>query len=546
MNLLSCDEYISRRSPVYSSRGMVASSQPLATGAGIKILESGGNAADAAVAVAAALQVTQPGSTGLGGDCFCLFYRADERRVYALNGSGASPAALDMDLVMSKGLKDGIPPYHPYNVTVPGAPAGWVDTVARFGTMEMPQVLSPAILLAEEGFPVSPMTSLGWEGSAKRQLSLYRNGHELTIDGRGPTPGELFKNPGLAWALKTLAEEGSAAFYTGEIAERIVQSVQEAGGVLSLEDLTDHRSEWVEPISTDYRGIRIFECPPNGQGVAALIALNILENFSPPAGITQSADWYHVEIECMRLAFADAARYVADPNHADIPVTELLSKTYANERAGSIRMDCANTSPSHGIFTGLKPGSDTVYFAVTDKDGNGCSFINSNYLGFGTGIVPRGCGYSLQNRGYGFVLDTSHPNCLEPRKRPYHTIIPALATDSASSELFAVFGVMGGFMQPQGHLQVASWLVDGKLDPQAALDRPRFQLQDGEPDGSVLFENEAHRHIARSLEDRGHRIQGVEKRHRGSFGLGQIIHRSTDGVCCAGSDPRGDGCAMGY
>lgn len=545
MNLISCDDFISRRSPVFAKNGMVASSQPLATGAGLEILSAGGNAADAAVAVAAALQVTQPCSTGLGGDCFCLFYHAENRRVYGLNGSGASPAALDLALVESLGFQEGIPPYHALNVTVPGAPAGWVDTIRKFGTMEMSEILTPAIRLAEEGFPVAPMTSLGWSVGAERQLAHHRHGHELTIGGRGPAPGELFRNPGLAAAMRTMGETGAEDFYEGDIAERIVKAVQEAGGVLALEDLAAHRSDWVEPIAIDYRGFRIFECPPNGQGAAALIALNILEQFEPPQDMTNSSDWYHIQIECMRVAFADAARYIADPRHESIPLEELLSNNYAAERAASIRMDRTDQNPAHGVFHKGSPGSDTVYFSVTDGYGNGCSFINSNYMGFGTGIVPEGCGYSLQNRGQGFVLEEGHPNCIAPKKRPYHTIIPALATYPSSSELFAVFGVMGGFMQPQGHLQVASWLIDGALDPQAALDRLRFQLQLGSPAKSVLFEAGPSEDICQNLEGRGHNIERVQNRSRGAFGLGQVILRENNGVYCAGSDPRGDGCAMG-
>ena len=542
MNLLSSTRYISRRSPVFSRRGMVASSQPDATSAGLRILRAGGNAADAAVAVAAALQVTQPCSTGLGGDCFCLYYDNHQKKVVALNGSGKSPAALTMELVKKDRMEAGIPNYHPYTVNVPGAPAGWADTVQRLGSLGLETILAPAIELAEEGFPVAPVTSHWWAGGAERQLSLYKHGHELMVDGRAPRAGEIFRNPGLAKALRTLAEEGPVPFYRGWIAERIVAAVQGEGGVLTLQDLADHASMWVEPISTVYRGTRVWECPPNGQGIAALIALNILEQFDIAAA--DPATKYHLMIEAMRLAFADAGRYVADPNTNPAPIDDLLSKDYAKRRAQLIDPKIAMAGVAPGSFPG-GAGSDTVYFAVTDAEGNGCSFINSNYMGFGTGIVPEGCGYSLQNRGKGFSLDPGHPNCLGPGKRGYHTIIPGLATHAATGDLSCVFGVMGGHMQPQGHMQVIHHLVDEDSDPQAALDAPRFNIRDAFLGGPVLLEDSAGADITDELTKRGHEITVVSGLGRGAMGLGQIIMRDGDSVYCGGSDPRGDGLALG-
>jgi gamma-glutamyltranspeptidase/glutathione hydrolase len=521
---------------------MVASSQPEATNAGLHILRSGGNAADAAVAVAAALQVTQPCSTGLGGDCFSLYYDSSEKTVYALNGSGKSPADLTMDLIIRHGFQSDIPAYHPFTVTVPGAPAGWADTVERFGTLDLAVILSPAIDLAEKGFPVAPITAGMWSAGAERQLSLYAHGSELTVEGRAPNPGEVFKNPGLANVLKTLAEDGPGPFYRGWIAERIAAAVQREGGVMREADLAGHESKWVEPISTDYRGTRMWECPPNGQGIAALIALNIIEQFDIEH--SNPVDRFHLMIEAMHLAFADAGAYVADPDTDPAPIDDLLSKDYSMQRAALIDPASATVSPGTGGLDS-RAGTDTVYFATADRYGNGCSFINSNYMGFGTGIVPEGCGYSLQNRGKGFSLTPGHPNQLGPEKRPYHTIIPGMATDPIAGDLKWVFGVMGGFMQPQGHLQVASHLVDDGHDPQGALDAPRFFITGAFNGGKILLEKHDDEEVVSELIRRGHDIAVAEGGGRVGMGLGQVIVNYGPGICCGGSDPRGDGLALG-
>ncbi|MBT3274307.1 MAG: gamma-glutamyltransferase, partial [Spirochaetales bacterium] len=399
MKFLSSFEYNSRRSAIFSSRGMAASSQPEATAAGVKILRRGGNAADAAVAMAAALQVTQPCSTGLGGDCFCLYYSAAEKRVYAMNGSGRSPGKLNLTLLQDQGFEKEIPSYHAHTVTVPGAPAGWVDTVERFGSLPMSSILEPAIDLAENGFPVGQLTANWWGRGAEKQLALYPHGGELMINGRGPRPGEVFKNLGLAAVLRTMAEEGAAPFYSGWIAERVVSAVQQEGGVLSMADLAQHTTEWIDPISVDYKGVTVWECPPNGQGIAALIGLNILSQFDLRA--VDRCTRYHLLIESMRLAFADAGAYVADPAISPVPVEDLLSKSYAANRAAMIDRNVRIPQVDPGSFAPAATGGDTVYFSTADRDGNGCSFINSNYMGFGTGIVPQGCGFSLQNRGKG-------------------------------------------------------------------------------------------------------------------------------------------------
>jgi len=322
----------SRRSPVYSTRGIVAASQPLAVAAGLEILAQGGNAADAAVATAAALNVTEPTSTGLGGDCFALFYAADTGRVSALNGSGRAPAALTLERLEREGFEKSLPPYHAHTITVPGACAGWYDLIERHGSLPLSAILSPAIRLAEQGFPVAPLTALGWQRGAENQLSKAPGGQELTIAGRGPQPGEIFRNPGLARTLQAIAAGGKNAFYQGEIAEAIARTVQAAGGCMTVDDLAAHHSTWEQPISVSYRGLNIWECPPNGQGLTALLALNILEEFDLAALEPLSVQRLHLQIEAMRLAFADTRWFVADPAFYKIPLAELLSKDYAAER----------------------------------------------------------------------------------------------------------------------------------------------------------------------------------------------------------------------
>jgi gamma-glutamyltranspeptidase/glutathione hydrolase len=534
-------EFHSRRSPVLGTKGMVATSQPLAVAAGLQILSAGGNAADAAVATAAALNVTAPTSTGIGGDCFALYYDSQSRAVHALNGSGRAPQALTLDRLQREGFGEMLPPYHAYTVTVPGACAAWCDLVETLGRLDMDQVLAPAIRLADEGFPVAPLVAHAWSRGAEQQLSSAPNGIELTIDGRAPRAGEIFRNPGLARTLTVVAEGGKNAFYEGEIAEAIAQVVQDAGGCLDVEDLGRHTSTWETPISTVYKQLRIWECPPNGQGLAALLALNILEGFELAALPPLSAERLHLQIEALRLAFADAHRFVADPAFNPAPVEELLSPEYAAGRRSQIDPRHANPRQVHG-----RPlGSDTVYLSVVDGEGNACSFINSNYMGFGTGIVPSGWGFSLQNRGHNFTLVEGHPNAPAPGKRPYHTIIPALATHADDDALFASFGVMGGFMQPQGHVQVVLGMADDQEDPQTVLDRPRFCLVEGRPDGKVALEEGIPLSIMATLAHMGHDIVPVTGYERAIFGKGHIIMNDRgSGVRLGGSDPRGDGCAM--
>ena len=520
--------------------GMVASSQPLATAAGLEILSQGGNAADACVATAAALNVTEPTSTGLGGDMFALFFDAARKGITALNGSGRAPAALSLDLLKKEGLGEKIPPTHPYTVTVPGACAGWCDLIERHGTLPLSRVLAPAIRLAEEGFPVAPITAHFWQRGAEHTLRSALNGQELTIEGRAPNPGEVFRNPGLARSLRQVAQGGKRAFYQGAIAESIAATLKEAGGCMTLEDLGEHTSTWDDPISTVYDGLRLWECPPNGQGIAALLALNLLAGMDLPDD-PLAPQRLHLEIEAMRLAFADTRWYVADPRQVNVPVEELLSLEYAAVRRKLIHARQATPDQMRGVPVA---GSDTVYFCCVDKWGNACSFINSNYMGFGTGIVPKGWGFTLQNRGHNFSLEPGHPNALAPGKRPYHTIIPAMITRAKDGSLMGPLGVMGGFMQPQGHVQVFLALAQG-YDPQSALDLPRFCIGDGTAGGKISLETGIPARTVADLRDRGHRVKRAKGWDRTLFGRGQVILREPEnGVLIGGSDPRADGCAM--
>lgn len=529
------------RSPVYGRHGMVASSQPLATAAGLEILRQGGNAADAAVAVAAALNVTEPTSTGLGGDAFALYYDAQTRKISALNGSGRAPAALSLERIQAEGLGSELPALHPYTITVPGACAAWCDLITQHGRLSISQVVQPAIRLAEEGFPVAPITAWFWQRSAERLLSKSLNGTEMLLEGHAPVAGEIFRNPGLGRTLREIAEGGKEVFYLGDIARSMAEVVSQAGGCLQLSDLAAHASTWEKPIGVLYRGVNIWECPPNGQGLAALLALNILAEYDLSKIPALSAERLHLQIEAMRLAFADAQAYVADPAFYPAPLNELLSKQYTRERSTLIQPGKANPNVSHGA---PQNHSDTVYFCLVDGSGNACSFINSNYMGFGTGIVPKGWGFTLQNRGHNFSLNLEHPNCLAPGKRPYHTIIPAMATRPDGS-LYAAFGVMGGFMQPQGHMQVASAILDDGVNPQAALNQARFCIEPEERGSVVALEEGISPEVVARLAKWGHHVRVVSGMERALFGRGQIIQRNPQsGVLEGGSDPRADGCAM--
>ncbi|XP_015280298.1 PREDICTED: putative gamma-glutamyltransferase YwrD [Gekko japonicus] len=555
-------KFCSRRSPVVCMSGCVASSQSLATNAGLDILKSGGNAVDAAVAVAAALNVTEPCSTGVGGDCFCLYYDAKTKQVCGLNGSGRSPQSLTLGLLKEHGFDEANPPptLHAYNVTVPGAVAGWCDAVELFGSknLSMGQILQPAIELAEKGFPVSEITSYHWKRDAHvLQAAGNPHGKDLLIGGQAPEHGQIFHNPFLADTFKELARSGKQGFYEGRVAKAIVDILQNNGGVMNLEDLKNHATEEVKPIVTNYKGVNVWEIPPNGQGITALLALNISENFNMKEMDHNTANYLHILIEALKTSFSDAFWFCADPEKVSVPTTELLSKSYASNRSQLIDLQRATHSLNHG--NPFSVGSDTVYFTVVDGQGNACSFVNSNYMGFGTGLVPDGCGFTLQNRGFSFSLHPEHPNCLAPNKRPYHTIIPALATAADSGELLCSFGVMGGFMQPQGHIQVLLNMLEFGMNPQQALDAPRVYVEYKKKEGSwhVFLEDGIPQNVSQELRARGHIVtMPITGHSRSMFGRGQIITKgdwwrrgrnlSSSKVLWAGSDPRADGCALGY
>ncbi|MCQ3804178.1 MAG: gamma-glutamyltransferase family protein [bacterium] len=530
----------SRRSPVLSMGGAVASSQPLATMAGVTVLRGGGNAADAAVAAAAALAVVEPGSTGIGGDCFALFYRGADGAVEAVNGSGRSPAALTTERARGKA---GFDPQGPHAVTVPGAIAGWADTVERLGRMPLEEVLAPAIALAEGGFPVTPIISRGWQRQEGLLKSRGPAGGDLLLGGRAPRAGEIWRNPPIAGVMRSVAEGGADAFYQGFPAQAIIEALDMHGGCMTMEDLRSHRSTFEAPVSSTYRDHTVYECPPNGQGITALMALNILEGYDISSERPRSVEALHPVIEAVRLAFADARAYIADPAHTQVPIEGMLSKRYASERRALISPHAAIELAAEGRLPG---SSDTVYLCAVDAEGNACSFINSNYHGFGSGIVPRDCGFSLQNRGAGFALDPDHPNAMAGGKRPYHTIMPGMLTRPDGS-LFAPFGVMGGWNQPQGHTQVVINLIDRQMDPQAAIDEPRFSIFADPPNGDIWVEDGIPTGTISGLAQLGHPVRPASGALRaGAVGQGQIIVRDPDnGVLWAGSDPRGDGCAIG-
>ena len=526
----------SRRSTVHAKNGMVATSQPLAAMAGLQILMQGGNAVDAAVASAAVLNVVEPESTGIGGDMFALVWNANEKKVHALNGSGRAPAAASIDDMKSKGYHH-MPDAGVYSVSVPGTVHGWETILNAHGSMPLSEVLKPAIQYAEEGFPVSDVISHQWSGQASR-LAQYPSGQEMLLNGRAPKPGELMHLTTLGKTLRAIAEGGSKAFYTGKVAEKIASFVQEHGGWIATQDLAEHTSDWDEAISTDYRGITCWECPPNGQGIAALEAMNIAEGFDIAGMGAQTAETYHHLIEAMRLAFADAYRYVADPRKAEVPISQLTTKNYAAQRRELINPTQAIETVPYGQPFG---GSDTVYISCVDGKGNACSFINSVYNNFGSGLVVPGTGIVLQNRAALFSLDADHPNALEPGKRPFHTIIPAMAT--RDGEMYLCYGVMGGFMQPQGHLQVISNMTDHGMDPQQALNALRFLVTDD----SVVLEEGLSPNVINDLKSRGHQVQMASGYSRVGMGGGQVIQRDPDtGVLSGGSEPRKDGCAVGW
>eukprot|EP01087_Luapelamoeba_hula_P003309 TRINITY_DN1311_c0_g1_i2.p1 TRINITY_DN1311_c0_g1~~TRINITY_DN1311_c0_g1_i2.p1 ORF type:complete len:645 (+),score=100.34 TRINITY_DN1311_c0_g1_i2:29-1936(+) len=624
----------SRRSAVIATQGIVAASQPLAAQAGISVLQRGGNAADACVAAAAALNVTEATGTGIGGDCFCLYFDARTGKVSAINGSGRAPAALTISRLVESDRErtdvHGKPSlvkwrqnrqssnidnteagngdsshsdsnaqaeqhnrepkkmlsFSPHAVTVPGAAAGWVDTITKFGSgnVTMEQVLAPAISLAENGFPVSAVVAHHWDLGVPI-LKQGPHADEMLIDGRAPREGEIATNPTLAATFRELAAHGRDGFYKGRVAEAIIELLHSQGNLMSLEDLANHTSTFEDPISIDYKGVRVYESAPNGQGITALMALQMLKQLEQTAGplnqvspVPGSADHLHRIIETLRLAFVDARYYVADSASTHVPVSELLSDEYARRRVVLFDPEKANSQLAQ---SGPFSSSDTVYLCAVDKDGNACSFINSNYQGFGSGLIPKGCGFTLQNRGIGFSLREGHPNALAPNKRPYHTIIPGMVTrlshsaetgqDGAPKEtLLCPFGVMGGFMQPQGHVQVLLNMFEYGMNPQQALDAPRICiLRTKAKTSTVAVEEGISPEVVEKLREMGHQVVLTAGWGRSVFGRGQIVSvgrptliapyssssstsssdHPTQGpsqrqVLWGGSDPRADGAAM--
>jgi gamma-glutamyltranspeptidase / glutathione hydrolase len=530
-------DFHSRRSTVVARRGMVATSNPLAAQSGLAILRAGGNAADAAIATAAVLNVTEPASTGIGGDCFALYYDAATGDITALNGSGRAPAALTVDVARAENPHE-IGTRSALAVSLPGTVRGWEDLLARHGQMPLADVLADAIHYAKNGYPVHPIFAATWQFLEQK----LETGHHTEEYLPAAKMGEIRTLPGLANTLRQIAEGGADAFYNGPIANAIVRTLEPLGGVMTHDDLSSHTSTWDTPIQTTYRGVTVHECPPNGQGLVALQALNILDQWDIGEMPWDDPRRLHYTVEALRLAFADARQYIADMATNPAPLDFLLSKAYSQQRAARIKPNQAMQPPSYGVPL---PSSDTVYLTVVDGDGNACSFINSLYMGFGTGIVAKGTGVFLQNRAALFNLKPDHPNVVAPGKRPFHTIIPGMAT--RGDQLWASFGVMGGFMQPQGHVQVISAMVDDALAPQQALDRPRLCLVDGNGDSVLALEEGIPVSAMSALARMGHRVQPVSGQGRLVFGDGHIIRRDANtGVLYGGADPRKDGLVAAY
>ena len=526
------------RSIVRSQHAMVASSQPLASEVGLDVLKRGGNAVDAAIAMAAMLNVTEPMMTGIGGDAFMLVYWSKTKELKGLNASGRAPSALSIDYFARRKIAK-MPEFGMESITVPGAFDGWVTLLEKYGTMKLADLLHPAIETAENGFPVMEKTAEDWNAEVAKLKKTPASAANYLIDGRAPRPGEIFRQPNLARTLRTLALGGRDAFYKGEIARAIADYCAKNGGFISLADLAGQKSEWVEPISTDYRGYTVYEIPPNSQGLTALITLNILEGFDLAALSKQPARYYHTLIEATKLAFADRNQYIADPAFSKVPVAELLSKDYAAKRRALINPRKALDSPPPGA---MNAGSDTTYFTIVDKDGNAVSFINSLFDSFGSGIVAGDTGIVLQNRGSSFSLDPAHPNHLEPGKRPFHTIIPAMVFKD--KQLFMSFGVMGGGIQPQGHVQVLVNIIDLGMGLQQAIDAPRYRFMSGK---EVLLEPEIGATVIDRLLALGHVRAKPPGLLRSSMGGGQaIMIDPVNGTLMGASDSRKDGMAIGY
>jgi gamma-glutamyltranspeptidase/glutathione hydrolase len=527
------------RSMVISDHGIVATSSPIASQAGIQILSRGGSAMDAAIAANAVLGVAEPMMDGLGGDLFLLYWDAREQKLYGLNASGWAPTGLTVEYLKHKGLSQ-MPEAGIYSVTVPGVVDGWSQAHERFGRLPWSQLFDSAIYYAEHGYAVPEIARDYWR-IGQRRLKVTPDAERIYLpNGKPPELGQMFANPDVGKALRLVAKGGRHEFYEGDIAKAIVETSAALGGTITAADLSSFHSEWVEPISTTYRGWKIYELPPNGQGMAALEMLNIMGRFEADKSGPQGAIELHKKIEAMKLAYTDLYRYDADPRFAQIPVSGLLSEDYAARRAASIDPNHANCAQVSG-----KPAkSDTTYFAAVDKDGNIASVIQSVYDYFGSGVVVKGMGFLLQDRGGQFVLDESHPNALAPRKRPFHTIIPAFMENG---DEHIGFGIMGGSNQPLAHAQFVSNLVDYGMNIQGALSAPRFTIPDTGSDVigcDILIESRVDPQTLQTLDANGHHLK-VRKAYSATMGKGQaVLHDSKTGMNFGASDPRGDGSAQ--
>lgn len=547
-------EPFATRSEVIAKHGMVATSQPLAVQVGLDILKNGGNAIDAAIATNAALGVMEPTGNGIGGDLFAIIWSAEDQRLYGLNASGRSPLGLSYEqltIELDKRGVESIPPYGVLPISVPGAVDGWFQMHQKLGNLPMKEILRPAIQYAEEGFPVSELIAFYWDIGAR--IHSNRPGgfrDEMTIDGRGPETGEIMKRPTLAKTLGILANEGRNAFYEGEIADKIDRFMRENGGYLRKKDFEEHRSTWVDPVSVNYRGYDVHELPPNGQGIAALQMLQILEEYDLASMGYGNEQALHLMLEAKKLAFEDRAKFYADPAFADVPVQELISDGYATERRKEIGEDAAASTVKPGM--GIPEEGDTIYLTTADSEGNMVSLIQSNYRGMGSGIVVPGLGFVFQDRGELFSMDPDHANVYEPGKRPFHTIIPAFVMKDGKP--FMSFGVMGGGMQPQGHVQILTNIIDFGMNLQEAGDAARWRhtgsteptesadafLEDG---GTVHLESGYPWSTVRGLMLKGH---DVAYDAGGYGGYQAIMYDAEKGVYFGASESRKDGHAAGY
>lgn len=521
--------HASKRNVVYSKKGMVATGQPMAAQAGLEIMKKGGNAVDAAIATAATLTVVEPTGNGIGGDNFALVWVKE--RLYGLNSSGNSPSSISIEKLNKRGI-DEIPKYGFIPVTIPGVPAGWVELSKRFGKLPLIEVLEPAIRYANEGFAITPSLAYFWQKTYKKYKKDLKDEKfeswfsTFTLNGKAPKVGEIWKSENHANTLRLIGETMGESFYKGKLAEKIDVYSRKYNGYIRKEDLENFKPEWVNPISVNYRGYDVWEIPPNGQGIVTLMILNILKSFEFKS--RDDLDTIHKQIEATKLAFADSHKYISDSSSMSVTIKQLLSEEYANERRNLIK--------SQAILpkSGNPSSSGTVYLATADEEGNMVSFIQSNYMGFGSGLVVPGTGIALQNRGYAFSMNPEHANCLAPNKKPYHTIIPGFLTKNGKA--IGPFGVMGGFMQPQAHVQVIMNTIDFNMNPQDALDAYRWQWVGGK---KIEVEPSFPNNLALKLFDMGHEI--IPRLNTDSMGRGQIIWKTKEGTLCGGTDPRTDG-----